>query len=193
MMGDDDVDDGTLPNNTTAAPPVCVDVTAQLLGGDDEDYDEDGDLMLVPSQPVLPIDALFDTIVGVIQQFMCDLCLDQRLAADLPPLNTIQDDHARHTIFTKFIEKIDGELDEGIEEALEVFNAEEVPQMMCAIMEDASIEDKALPFPTPVTREYVEKLVAERKDEMGPEVEEFVTAGCLDYPSFLALWGQHNP
>ena len=185
VIGDNDED--TPPR----APPVCVDVTSQLLGedhvgGDDDGDDDDGgeDCVLVSGSAATPIDALFGSIVGVIEQFMCDLCLEHRLPLELPPLSEVGDDHERHAIFKAFIAKIDEELDEYIDEALEVFNAEEVPAFLASGAEVA--------FPTPVTRDYVEGLVSQRRDELGPEVDEFVTSGCLDYPSFLSLWGLYR-
>eukprot|EP00742_Colponemidia_sp_Colp-10_P024485 GILJ01029391.1.p1 GENE.GILJ01029391.1~~GILJ01029391.1.p1 ORF type:complete len:132 (-),score=28.60 GILJ01029391.1:114-509(-) len=104
-------------------------------------------------------DQLFDSIIGTVEQFMFELNPPDLMAKILPKFKTVTNEHDQHSEHKRFIAYIEKSLDELIRQ--------EYPQ---------------------VEFERVAELITKRKDEISPEVEEFVNGGFMEYESFIALW-----
>lgn len=105
-------------------------------------------------------DQLFDAIIGSVEQFMYELNPPALMRSLLPALSTVTNEHDQHSQHKRFIAHIEEELDALVRRE----------------------------FPT-VEFERLAELVTKRKEEISPEVEEFVNGGFMDYANFIALWG----
>ena len=107
-------------------------------------------------------DQLFDQIIGIVEEFMVSLQMDQ-LMRSLPNMNTVENDHEKHMYHKRIVMECEEKLDARVHEQL--------PDLHFSTIVD---------------------LLHSRRDEIGEEVWEFVSSGCLEYPSFVALWAANS-
>lgn len=108
-------------------------------------------------------DQKFDTIIGVIEDFMCSFNV-MELFPSLPPLSEVDSDHDRHVHHKSFVALIEKRLDDHLAERLPGLHVTEVA-----------------------------KMIESRMSEVGEEIWDFVQHGCMDYISFMALWKDRRP
>lgn len=108
-------------------------------------------------------DQEFDEIIGVIEDFMISFN-PVDMFKDLPSLATVESDHERHNHHKKLVDTIEERLDTHIAEMLPGKHMADIAAM-----------------------------IEGRMAEVSEEVWEFVSHGCMDYVSFLALWKEKQP
>ncbi|CAJ1007313.1 hypothetical protein Q4I28_002627 [Leishmania naiffi] len=111
-----------------------------------------------------PEDAAFDTVVGVIEDFMISFDLE-KMWQSVPPLHTISDEHEQHTVYRSFVEKVDQELDAHVLAACPVYKSSD----------------------------EVVALLQRRHEDITEEVWAFVSEGCFDYEAFVEQWKEKRP
>ncbi|GET87719.1 hypothetical protein, conserved [Leishmania tarentolae] len=111
-----------------------------------------------------PEDVAFDTVVGVIEDFMISFDLEH-VWQSVPSLHNVSDDHDQHAVYTSFLEKVDNELDMYV---------------LAACPEYKSIEE-------------IVSLLQNRQEDITEEVWAFVSEGCFDYETFMEQWREKRP
>ncbi|KPI85944.1 putative ARF-like 2-binding protein [Leptomonas seymouri] len=111
-----------------------------------------------------PEDIAFDTVVGVIEDFMISFDMDG-VWKMMPPLHSTSGEHEQHAHYQAALQSVEKEMD--------AYVLEQCPNY-------GSID-------------AVGALLQKRRDDISEEVWEFVSEGCFDYEAFMELWREKKP
>ncbi|KAL7701204.1 hypothetical protein N2W54_002663 [Lotmaria passim] len=111
-----------------------------------------------------PEDVAFDTMVGVIEDFMIQFD-KERIWRMVPPLHYTSGEHEQHTHYQAVLKAVESELDAHVLARCPEYNSIEA----------------------------VGNLLEKRQADISEEVWEFVSEGCFDYETFIELWRQKKP
>lgn len=124
---------------------------------------EDGDFIIC-GDGGSPEDVAFDTVVGVIEDFMINFDRE-RVWEMVPPLSRTSGEHEQHMHYQAVLKAVESEMDSYV--------LEQCPDYQ--------------------TIEAVGELLQQRQDDISEEVWEFVSEGCFDYETFIVLWKERKP
>lgn len=104
-------------------------------------------------------DAKFDELVGIIEDFMISLDMDEVMTRLLPPFSSVTNDHEKHQYYRQVLEEVEKGLD-------------------AEVLRKSTLDSMSA----------VATLLQERKDEISDDVWEFVSDGCFDFTTFIEKW-----
>jgi hypothetical protein len=109
-------------------------------------------------------DVAFDTVVGVIEDFMVSFDKEQVWSL-VPPLHSTSSEHEQHAHYQAVLKAVEEEMDAYVLQRCSEYSS------IGAIGE----------------------LLQQRQEDISEEVWEFISEGCFDYETFIELWRLKKP